>query len=77
MNVFNKWILKVFLCIAALLAVLGLFNIWMDPFWCFSHAHRFNSHQGAIDEVELPFLEEAGLQCRDPGRKPRRADQPE
>ena len=50
MNVFKKWILKVFLCIAALIAVLGLFNVWMDPFWCFSHTHRFNSHQGAIDE---------------------------
>jgi hypothetical protein len=50
MNVFKKWVLNVFLCIAALVVVLGLVNAWMDPFWCFPHAHRFNSHQGAIDE---------------------------
>jgi hypothetical protein len=50
MNVFKKWVLEVFLGIAALTLLLGAFNVWMDPFWCFPHAHRFNSHQGAIDE---------------------------
>ena len=50
MNIFKKWVLNVFLCMAALVVVLGLVNAWMDPFWCFPHAHRFNSHQGAIDE---------------------------
>jgi hypothetical protein len=50
MNVFKTWMVKVFLGIALLTGILGAFNIWMDPFWCFTHSHRFNSYQGSIDE---------------------------
>ena len=46
----KKWI-KINLSIVLLiLFTIGLINLWMDPFWCFNHNHKYNSIQKGINE---------------------------
>jgi len=47
---YRNWIIKVPICIGCLLTILGFFNYWIDPFWCFSHSNRLNRYQKSIDE---------------------------
>jgi len=50
MRHYKRWILLTLLVIAAPLLLIGGFNYYIDPLWCFSHANKFNYIQIPFDE---------------------------
>lgn len=46
----KRWIkINIYFILVALLSI-GLFNYWMDPFWCFNHSHKYNNIQKGTNE---------------------------
>lgn len=46
----KKYVRRSLVFLIAILIIIGTFNLFMDPFWCFSHNHRFNSVQKGTNE---------------------------
>ena len=46
----KKWIAYNIFLASSVLLLMGSFNYFMDPFWCFEHSHRYNSLQKGTNE---------------------------
>lgn len=49
-NRYFTWVYRLILLVATLMILLGFFNYFIDPMWCFEHSNKFNSYQHSIDE---------------------------
>jgi hypothetical protein len=46
----KKWLLLTLTVFGTTLFLIGIFNFFMDSFWCFEHSHRYNSVQKGTNE---------------------------
>jgi hypothetical protein len=47
---YKRFLLLALLLLMPLTVLLGLFNYYIDPMWCFKHANRYNTVQSEIDD---------------------------
>lgn len=46
----RKWVKINLIVLGSVLLFIGAFNLFMDPFWCFEHKHRYNQFQKGMNE---------------------------
>lgn len=46
----KKWLRQTLLLLGAALSFIIIFNLWMDPFWCYPLNHQYNSIQKGTNE---------------------------
>ena len=46
----KKWVFFYLSTLMVIIISIISFNYWMDPFWCFSHNHKYNSIQKGTNE---------------------------
>jgi hypothetical protein len=49
-NKYQRFLLLLLIWAVPLFVLLGVFNYYIDPMWCFRHANRHNSVQAEIDD---------------------------